>query len=80
MNAFTIAAGICGDRQLTSDQIAQLRALDQRYWQAMAALRTPGGEQSVEAELGKLRAMLEADIRDICGQAHREPRALETGS
>lgn len=77
MNAFTVAAEIWGDRQLTGGQIAQLRALDQRYWQAVSALRNAGDEQGVmaptAAQLGELRAMLEREIEQLCDPHDRAP-------
>lgn len=72
MDAFTVAAEILGDRQLTSGQIAQLRAINQRYWQAVFVMRHSGGEQGEQgataltaAQITELRAMLEWEIQGL---------------
>ncbi len=79
MDAFTVAAEILGDRQLTSGQIAQLRAINQRYWQAVSAIRHSGAEQGEQgavaltaAQVAELRAMLEWEIRSLRAPDQRE--------
>ena len=69
MSAFTVAARVLGDLPLSAGQLAQLRAIDTRYWRQIAE-RDPAGidEAALDAELDaaietELLAMLTPDQR-----------------
>lgn len=87
MNAYSVAAELLGDLQLSSDQHAQLRAIDyrfqlevQRRLQAREGSARPGGAAPTAAagaalgpdDLAALRARLLADIREMLTPQQRE--------
>jgi hypothetical protein len=43
VDAFTVATDLFGDLQLTSGQLAQLRAINHKYWQEVYTLLHPAG-------------------------------------
>jgi Spy/CpxP family protein refolding chaperone len=49
MNAFTVAAEMLGDLELTSGQRAQLRAINHKYFQEVYTLLQPTGEEAHRA-------------------------------
>jgi hypothetical protein len=84
VDAFTVAAELLGDLQLTSGQLAQLRALNHNYWHTVAVLlhpadddersaAPPAAEPSLSAQqTADLRAMLERDVRRLLTPEQRE--------
>ena len=91
MDAFSIAAELIPGIELTADQLAQLRAVNHRYYSRLFALsRTPdpdaprteagapaGGRQPTAREAGELRAMLVAEVRALLTPEQR--RSIEGG-
>ena len=78
MNPFTMAELLLGDLELTSEQLAQLRAINTKYFTELHALRQKagaagahrepvagGGPAIPEADLAALDAVIARDIRDI---------------
>lgn len=51
MDAFTVATDLLGDLQLTSGQLAQLRAINHRYWQEVYTLLHPTGADAKSTDL-----------------------------
>ena len=69
MNAFTMAAELLAGVSLTAGQLAQLRAIDHKYWQSVHALLRstgdgPAGAPS-EEQIAALHAALERDVRAL---------------
>ena len=64
---FTIAKQLLGDVRLTAGQLAQLRALNTKYFSALYALEHGDSEKRAasEKELATLRRAIESDIRDM---------------
>lgn len=82
MDAFAVADELLGDIQLTSGQLAGLRAINHRYFTEVYALLHPPGEQDAHAAAGgepaltarqtaELRVRLERDVRDLLTPAQR---------
>lgn len=79
MDAFTILAEMAGASDLTPDQLAQIRALNVRYYTALLRLRldatgdpgatAPGTSQGRDA----LRADLRADVHAVLTRTERAP-------
>lgn len=73
MDPFTMARSILGDTALTADQLAQLRALNTRYFTEMHAIRHSSADV---ADADRRRALLEqsirAGLRDILTDEQRE--------
>jgi hypothetical protein len=80
VDAFTVVAELLGDLELTSGQLAQVRAINHKYWQKVYTLLHPPGEEGrlatpgatassveslTERQTADLRAMLERDVRAI---------------
>jgi hypothetical protein len=67
MNAFTLAAEIFGDIELSPGQLAQLRALDRKYAQRVYTLLHDSGasRELTQAEAADLEARLRADVLDL---------------
>lgn len=72
MNALAEAARMLGDMELSSGQLAQLRALDRKYAQRLYEGREPEEDP---------RAMLRSDIRAMLTpeQARLMPPSLRSG-
>ena len=86
MNPFTMAELLLGDMQLTPGQLAQLRAINTKYFtelyalqqKAAAARDTRVGEPPAdrpeavpESEMAALDAMVARDIRDMLSEEQR---------
>ncbi len=78
MDPFTMAERVLGNLEMTSDQLAQLRAINTKYFTELAALeRNAGGESRAGADPARsepasgaramtaLHAMIASDIRDL---------------
>jgi Spy/CpxP family protein refolding chaperone len=85
VDAFTVAAELLGDLQLTSSQLAQLRAINHKYWQAVFALLHPRDDDAQRAALPVERATPAAEpsltarqTADLRAMLDREVRALLT--
>jgi hypothetical protein len=68
VNALAVAAEMLGDLELSSGQLAQLRALDRKYAQRVYTLLhdSDGAKRDLtELEAAGLRAQLESDITDL---------------
>jgi hypothetical protein len=65
MGAFVVARRVLGDLPLNASQLAQLRAMDTRYWRRIAERDSTGTiEAALEAEIEvELRAMLTPEQR-----------------
>lgn len=60
---------LLGDLPLTSGQLAQLRALNTKYFTALAGLERASG--SAAGDTAALRVMIAADIRDMLSEEQR---------
>ena len=85
MDAFTVAAEVLGDLQLTSGQAAQLRAIDHKYWQAVYDLLHPPDDDAPRAAVGREPASPAAEVSltaeqvaDLRAMLERNVRALLT--
>jgi hypothetical protein len=77
MDAFTIAEELIPGIELTADQLAQLRAIDNRYYSRLFALRqgpaaatapddpAPRGRELTAEETSQLRAMLIQGVLEL---------------
>ncbi|HJU90284.1 MAG TPA: hypothetical protein VJ672_12880 [Gemmatimonadaceae bacterium] len=76
---FTIAEQLLGNLALSVGQLAQLRALNTKYWTAVFALKQgeTGTRTPSEEELSTLRRTIEADIFEILTP---EQRAAVSGA
>jgi hypothetical protein len=79
MNPFTMAELLLGDMKLTPGQLAQLRAINTRYFTELYALQRKVGAGSAtdgrsvvpEADLAALDATIARDIRDMLSEDQR---------
>lgn len=81
MDAFTVAAELIPGVELDADQLAQLRAINHRYYSRLFALtRSPTSDpsnppaqprQPTAREASELRAMLVEDILGLLSPAQR---------
>jgi hypothetical protein len=62
MDPFTMAHRLLGDERLTPGQLAELRALNTRYFSRLAAL-SGGGREAGAGDMAALHASIAADIR-----------------
>jgi hypothetical protein len=63
--AFTVAKQLLGDVFLTAGQLAQLRAIDRKYQQALFALLDGSARHPTDAERLQLDAIAKADILEM---------------
>ena len=63
MDPFTMSTLLLGDVELTADQLAQLRAINTKYFTALAALKRKGGVG--EQDMADLNTLIASDIRDM---------------
>ena len=81
MNAYTIAAQLLGDVELSAGQLAQLRTIDASHQQRLFTLLHDGGaerpvREPTERELESLR---ESITRDLLGMLTPGQRAALSG-
>ena len=67
MDPFTMAAKLLGDIHLSPDQLAQLRAINTKYFAALAALH----QDAAERDLPRLQAGAASDIREMLTDEQR---------
>jgi hypothetical protein len=76
MNAFTVAAEIFGNMELTPGQLAQLRALDRKYAQRVYTLlhdsETGTARELTDVEAADLEAKLRADVLGLLTPEQRD--------
>ena len=74
MDPFTMAGLVLGKLELTSDQLAQLRAINTKYFTEVAALQrrasadaaiVPAGNRPATRDMTALNAAIAADIREL---------------
>jgi len=78
VDAFTVATDLLGDLQLTSGQLAQLRAINHKYWQAVYALLHPPDEDAQRAAVGEEPASPAAEV-SLTAQQVADLRAMLEG-
>jgi hypothetical protein len=85
MDAFTVAAEVLGELQLTSGQLAELRAINHAHWQAVYALLHPPESDVPRAVAGEEPASPAAEVSltaeqvaDLRAMLERNVRALLT--
>jgi hypothetical protein len=75
LDAFSVATELFGERPLSTGQLAQLRALDHRYWQAVYTMLHPEGEaprpELTPAQRAELREMLVRAVREMATPEQR---------
>ena len=75
MDAFTVATDLLGDLQLTSGQLAELRAINHKYWQAVYALLHPPDDDTQRAAVGEEPASPAAEV-SLTAQQFADFRAM----
>jgi hypothetical protein len=70
MDPFTMAELLLGDTKLTPGQLAQLRAINTKYFTELSALQQKAGAEDT-ADLAALGAVIAQDIRDILTEDQR---------
>ena len=81
MNAYTLAAQLLGDTQLSGGQLAQLRTIDASHQQRLFTLLHDGGarREAREPTASELAALRETIVRDLLGMLTPEQRAALSG-
>ena len=64
-SAFTVAARLCGNRTLSPQQMAQLRAIDRKYQQALFTMLDGAQRAPTSAEIAALDDMAASDIAEM---------------
>jgi hypothetical protein len=84
VDAFSVAAELLGDLPMTSGQLAQLRAVNHRYWQEVYTLLHPAGEGAPDANPwaegapAGASALSERDTAALRAMLEREVAAMLT--
>jgi Spy/CpxP family protein refolding chaperone len=64
-SAFTVAKQLLGDMSLTPGQLAQLRAIDRKYQQALFTLLGGSQRRPTDSERSRLDAIARAEILEM---------------
>jgi hypothetical protein len=85
VDAFTVAADLLGDLQLTSGQLAELRSINHKYWHAVHALLHPPDDAAQRAAVREAPAIPAAaasltaqQVADLQAMLERDVRNLLT--
>jgi hypothetical protein len=70
MDPFTMAELLLGDTKLTPGQVAQLRAINTKYFTELYALQQTAGAEDA-ADQAALEAVIAQDIRDMLTEDQR---------
>jgi hypothetical protein len=70
MDPFTMAELLLGDTKLTPGQLAQLRAINTKYFTELYALQQKAGAEGT-ADQAALEAVIAQDIRDMLTEDQR---------